>query len=57
MFRIWTQQKLANVAGLTPGAVSKIENEQVEPHDLTKAKIIDALPDFTTFDKGGKARA
>lgn len=44
MDREWTQAQLANAVGLTRGAISKIENNECEPTDLTKHKIMKKIP-------------
>lgn len=44
--RLWTLRQMATVIGLTTGALWKIENGKVKPHELTVAKIQRALPDI-----------
>lgn len=41
-----TLRELSDRTGYPVGTLSRIENQKVKPHDLTKAKIQDALSDF-----------
>ena len=41
--RFWTQERLANEATLSQKALSKIENNEVEPRFSTILKIAEAL--------------
>lgn len=40
----WTLRQLSGVTGYPTATLSRIENGRVEPHELTMANIIRALP-------------
>ena len=46
MDHLWTFQQMSNISGISVGALHQIENDEVEPHDLTIARLIKAFPDF-----------
>jgi transcriptional regulator with XRE-family HTH domain len=50
MKRRWTLQQLSNVTGVSVSALWYAENGKVNPHELTKARITDALPDLKWED-------
>ncbi len=41
--RFWTQERLASAAGISQKALSKIENDEVEPRFSTILKLAEAL--------------
>ena len=41
--RFWTQERLASTAGISQKALSKIENDEVEPRFSTILKLAEAL--------------
>ena len=41
--RFWTQKQLASEAGISQKALSKIENDEVEPHFSTIIRLAKAL--------------
>ena len=45
--RLWTLHQMATVTGLSISGLQSIENGKVQPHDLTVAKILKALPDLS----------
>jgi transcriptional regulator with XRE-family HTH domain len=41
--QFWTQERLASAAGISQKALSKIENDEVEPRFSTILKLAEAL--------------
>lgn len=41
--KLWTQEELAEQAGLSPSTVVNIERDQVEPHFRTIRKLAESL--------------
>ena len=46
MEKLWTLQQMATLTGLAPDSIWRLENGHRRPHDLTRAKLKRALPDF-----------